>query len=53
MPPASSAFAEIPVPAPPPTIGTPFATMSWNLLRISPRAILGMLALPVPPVPAV
>src|SRR5690606_41871275 len=30
MPAASSHFAEMPVPAPPPMMGSPRATMSWN-----------------------
>src|SRR6478752_7350018 len=44
MPPASSHFAESPVPAPPPMIGSPRATMAWNFSISFLRAILGMSA---------
>src|SRR5690606_1141187 len=47
MPPISSALAERPVPAPPPTIGSPAATMSRNLRTISARGMAAM----TPPVP--
>src|SRR5215471_10024989 len=43
MPPASSHFADSPVPAPPPTIGSPRSIMPRNFSRIWLRAILGML----------
>src|SRR5918994_6963824 len=42
MPPASSALAERPVPAPPPTIGWPRAIMSRNFSRILARAMAGI-----------
>src|SRR5918994_6636862 len=42
MPPASSALAESPVPAPPPTIGTPRAIMEWNLSSMSLRGMAGI-----------
>ena len=42
MPPASSHLAERPVPAPPPTIGTPSTTIFLNFSRILARAIKGM-----------
>ena len=35
MPPASSHFAESPVPAPPPMIGSPRRIMARNFLRLS------------------
>src|SRR5688572_12081832 len=38
MPPASAHLAEMPVPAPPPTIGLPAATWARSRLRISSRA---------------
>src|SRR4051794_12455201 len=44
MPPASSHFAERPVPAPPPMIGSPRAAMAWNFSSSFLRAILGMSA---------
>src|ERR1700742_2629234 len=47
MPPASSHFAERPVPAPPPTIGRPLAIMPRNFSRMSLRAILGIASAPV------
>src|SRR5688572_16214653 len=42
MPPASSALAERPVPAPPPTIGCPLKTFSRSLSRICARGIAAM-----------
>src|SRR5687768_8650466 len=48
MPPASSHFADKPVPAPPPTIGSPRAILSHSRLRISLRAIRGIVLLCVP-----
>src|SRR5450432_1416348 len=42
MPPASSHFAESPVPAPPPMIGTRRATMSVSFARMIFRSIRGM-----------
>ena len=42
MPPASSHLAERPVPAPPPMMGWPSATIRWNLARISARGMAGM-----------
>src|ERR1700693_3395355 len=42
MPPASSHFAESPVPAPPPMIGCLRPIMAWNFVRISLRAMRGM-----------
>src|SRR5215831_5638997 len=48
IPPASSHFAERPVPAPPPTIGCPLAIMPRNFSTMSLRAILGMGSAPVP-----
>src|SRR4051812_17029541 len=47
IPPASSHLAERPVPAPPPTIGWPFAIMPRNFSSMSLRAILGMGSAPV------
>src|SRR6185369_15238541 len=47
IPPASSHFAERPVPAPPPTIGWPLAIMPRNFSIMSLRAILGMGSAPV------
>src|SRR5919205_1135027 len=44
IPPASSALAERPVPAPPPTIGRPSAIIACNLSRIALRGIAGMVA---------
>src|SRR3982074_3602113 len=49
MPPASSHLAESPVPAPPPTIGSPRATMARNFLRRSARSNRGMGHLTPPP----
>src|SRR5947209_9426518 len=43
-PPASSPLAESPVPAPPPTMGSPRAAMAWNLARRSARAKRGILS---------
>ncbi len=42
MPPASSDLAERPVPAPPPTIGTPSAIIVRNFSRMSCAAMAGM-----------
>jgi hypothetical protein len=42
MPPASSHFADRPVPAPPPMIGCRSAIICLNLLRMSWRAMRGM-----------
>src|SRR5215813_15317827 len=48
IPPASSHFAERPVPAPPPTIGSPRAIMPRNFSRMALRAIRGIALLPTP-----
>src|SRR4029079_3615968 len=45
MPPPSSHFAEMPVPAPPPMIGSPRRIMSRKRSTIALRSNLGMLAL--------
>ena len=45
MPPASSHFAERPVPAPPPMMGLPAAMRAWKRLRISARGMAGMVSL--------
>src|SRR5690554_1072563 len=42
MPPASSSLALIPVPAPPPMIGRPWATLARKRARISCRSNTGM-----------
>src|SRR6186997_1346658 len=42
IPPASSALAERPVPAPPPTIGRPSAIIACSLSRIVLRGIAGI-----------
>src|SRR5882724_10087347 len=47
MPPASSHFAERPVPAPPPTIGIRRRTMSSNFSRIFPRSMRDILGAPL------
>src|SRR5262245_46131834 len=44
IPPASSALAERPVPAPPPTIGRPSAIVACSLSRIALRGIAGIVA---------
>src|SRR5690606_21054104 len=41
IPPASSHLADRPVPAPPPTIGSPRAAMSVNLVSSSCRSVRG------------
>src|SRR2546429_10019039 len=46
MPPASSHFADSPVPAPPPTIGSPRAAMPANFASRSARSNRGTSALP-------
>src|ERR1700736_5886086 len=42
MPPASSHFADKPVPAPPPTIGWPRRTMSWKASIRTCRSMRGI-----------
>src|SRR5690606_7350504 len=42
MPPASSALAERPVPAPPPMMGTPASIMPLNFWMMSLRGMAGM-----------
>ena len=42
MPPASSHLAESPVPAPPPTIGSPRAIIAWNFSSSTLRSNRGI-----------
>src|SRR5690554_5752162 len=45
MPPASSALADRPVPAPPPIMGTPLSILSRKLVRIFLRRMKGIIDL--------
>src|SRR5690606_5750066 len=49
MPPSSSHFAESPVPAPPPMIGSPRAIIARNFSRICCRGIAMLLPCLCPP----
>src|SRR5271165_1922867 len=52
-PPASSHLAESPVPAPPPTIGSPRAAIARNFFIRASRSNCAMISSPRPRVPAV